>query len=52
MTKTQRNDDTVALSVRLPKPLYETLVEHAKKDLRSLNAEIIWLLGRAVNSKS
>jgi len=52
MTKTQSNDDTIALSVRLPKPLYGTLVERAKKDLRSLNSEIIWLLGRAVDSKS
>ena len=52
MTKTQNDDEIISLSVRLPKPLYETLVERAKKDLRSLNAEVIWLLGRAVKLKS
>ena len=34
----------VSISVRLPKPLHERVVQRANDDLRSVNAEIQWLL--------
>lgn len=51
MTKTQREDETVQLSIRIPRSLHQTIVEKAKEDLRSLNQQIVWLLERAVKTR-
>jgi predicted HicB family RNase H-like nuclease len=37
-------DDEVKITVRLPRELHERVRALAAKDLRSLNAEVCWLL--------
>lgn len=40
----------VNLNLRLPPELHKALVEMAERDLRSLNAEILHILRRAVEN--
>jgi len=37
------------LDLRLPDELHERLVRAAQRDMRSLNAEILWLLSEALD---
>jgi hypothetical protein len=38
------------LNLRIPDEIYELLKRQATKDRRSLNAEILWLIGQALSS--
>lgn len=38
------NDNTKAITVRIPETVYVWLVEQAKKERRSLNAQIVLVL--------
>lgn len=42
---------TVRTQVRLPADLHRRIVQLAERDLRSLNAEMVWLLRRAVDTE-
>lgn len=42
------DEKTMALSIRLPASLKKMVEQQAKKNRRSLNQEIIWLLEQAV----
>jgi|307.fasta_scaffold2368551_1 hypothetical protein len=44
----RKQSDTVFLQVRLTEGLRRKLAQLADKDGRSLNAEILWLLGEAI----
>lgn len=41
---------TVNLNVRMPADLHERLKRRAGQDMRSLNLEVLWLLGLALDS--
>lgn len=45
---TDRAADDIAISFRIPRELHGRLVEMAKRDMRSLNAQMVVLLRRAV----
>lgn len=44
--------DEVRVSLRLPEDVYKRLVEHAARDIRSVNAEIVWLLRWAMDQRA
>jgi len=46
------DDRTVAFTVRLPERLKRRLEERARRNLRSLNQEIVWLLQWALEHLS
>lgn len=39
----------MSISIRIPPPLHERVVERANDDIRSVNAEIQWLLTYALD---
>lgn len=41
---------TVNLNVRMPADLHERLKHQAGRDMRSLNLEVLWLLGAALDA--
>jgi hypothetical protein len=43
--------DSTSVNVRLPRDLHARLKDLAAMDRRSLNAEIVWLLERAVDAE-
>ncbi|MBI5650402.1 MAG: Arc family DNA-binding protein [Chloroflexi bacterium] len=43
-----RGEETIALSVRMPGSVKRIIQIRAKKNRRSLNQEIVWLLERAL----
>lgn len=45
---TPRKDNEVRISLRLPADLHKLLADRSEKDLRSLNAEILFLLREAL----
>jgi predicted HicB family RNase H-like nuclease len=43
-----RGEETIALSIRIPGSVKRIIQTRAKKNRRSLNQEIVWLLERAL----
>lgn len=48
--KLDPNEETIAMSIRLPLPMREKLKEQARLHRRSLSQEIVWLLGKALEN--
>lgn len=51
MAKTKESAEEKKLTIRVPEELHQLLVDAAKQDSRSLNAEIIVLLRAALSSR-
>lgn len=51
MAKTKEAAEEKKLTIRIPEELHQALVEAAKQDSRSLNAEILVLLRAALASR-
>jgi len=45
-------EESVALSIRLPASLKDTIQQRAAKNRRSLNQEIVWLIQLAVDQEA
>jgi hypothetical protein len=43
-------DDVVAMSIRLPTPVRDQIIERATINRRSLNQEVVWLLEKALQT--
>ena len=46
--KLYQDQETVALSIRLPANIRDILTERAAENRRSLNQEIVWLIQKAL----
>lgn len=51
MPPAKKDDDAVRITLRLPEAVHDALVQVAKKDRRSLNAEIVHLLEQALQTQ-
>lgn len=51
MSKQIEYTDQIRITLRLPEELHQMIAELARRDLRSLNAEIVTLLRRAIEAE-